>query len=696
MHEKNKKANRLINEKSPYLLQHAHNPVDWYPWGEEAFEKAKRENKPIFLSIGYSTCHWCHVMERESFEDSTVAALMNDVFVSIKVDREERPDIDNIYMTVCQMMTGHGGWPLTILMTPDKKPFFAGTYFPKESKYGRMGLIELISKVDEVWKNKKTEVLASADKITEFLKRNNSNKTQGVLNAKALDKAFNLFSGQFDEENGGFGSSPKFPSPHNLIYLIRYAYGSGNKKALNMAEKTLDKMRLGGVFDHIGGGFHRYSTDSRWLLPHFEKMLYDQGMLAWAYAEAFEAGKNPAFKKTAEEIIEYVLRDMTSPGGGFYSAEDADSEGEEGKFYVWTTDEIREFLPSEDADLFINVYNLKEDGNFIDEASKRKTGVNISHLSSSLEETADRMNVNRAEFISKINGMKSKLNEIREKRIHPYKDDKILTDWNGLMIGSMAKAGKVFDNKKFIYTAEKAFNFVMDNLSVSGKLFHRYRDGEAAIDATLDDFAYMIFASIELYQSTFKTKYLQSALNLNSTLIEKFSDSRDGGFYLTSDSAEELLIRPKDLYDGAMPSGNSIEYYNLIRLYKLTADENLLPIIDGVEKLFAGKVSSAPNVFSMFLTAYSENIFGSNEIVIVEGDNGADNFIRSINSKYLPYKVVLFIPEGEERNELYKLAPFTKDHSTIGNATTVYVCKNFVCNLPTNQTDDMLKQIELN
>ncbi len=690
-----KKSNRLIHEKSPYLLQHAYNPVDWYPWGEEAFQKAKDEDKPIFLSIGYSTCHWCHVMEHESFEDSTVAELMNEVFVSIKVDREERPDIDNIYMTVCQMMSGHGGWPLTIIMTPDKKPFFAGTYFPKESKYGRIGLIDLINRVKEAWKSHRDDILASANKISDYLIESRPVPSESILDKSTMDKAFASFSSQYDEKYGGFGNEPKFPSPHNFLFLLRYWNGTGNEKALNMVTNTLSLMRLGGVYDHIGGGFHRYSTDRKWFLPHFEKMLYDQGMLALAFTEAYSANKNILFKETADEIFNYVLRDMTSPEGAFYSAEDADSDGEEGKFYVWTTKEIRDILSNDDADLFIDVYNLEEEGNYFDESTRQKNGTNIPYLRKSLEDITKEKGFDTNTFLRKIKDIKQKLFKEREKRIHPLKDDKILTDWNGLMITALASAGRTFENGSYIDAAKKAFGFIENNLIKEHLLLHRYRNGEAAIDGQLDDYAYLIMGALELYQSTFNPRYLKIAVELNETVLEKFYDKEHGGFFLTANDAEKLLMRPKDIYDGAIPSGNSIAYYNLLRLYQLTANDKYLKYIEELERLFSGMVAKSPTSFSMFLSALSGNIYSAKEIVIVEGENGIEEFIHPLANYYTPNSTVLVIPSGKEKEVITELAPFTKEHTAVNGLTTVYVCKNFVCNLPTTEPEEMIREISI-
>ena len=474
-------TNRLAQEKSPYLLQHASNPVDWYPWGDEAFEKAKQGDKPVFLSIGYSTCHWCHVMAHESFENPKIAALMNDAFINIKVDREERPDIDSLYMAVAQMMTGSGGWPLTILMTPNKRPFFVATYIPPESRFGRIGMTELVPELSRMWKQEREHL----DTITENIQRSLEASVTGTIGAEldegVLEMVYDHLVERFDQKYGGFGFRPKFPSPHNLLFLLRYWKRSGSTEALQMVETTLHAMRHGGLFDHVGYGFHRYSTDSKWLLPHFEKMLYDQATLTHAYTEAYQATKNPTYADTVHEILTYVQRDLTSPEGGFYSAEDADSEGEEGKFYVWTEEEVRQILPPDEAELFLEIYNFKPDGNFLEEATGKRLGTNIPHLKQTLEAEAKARKTSLKTLKIQLEEARQQLFKAREKRVHPYKDDKILADWNGLMIAGFAKAARVFGEAKYSETAKTAAEFVLTHMRNDySRLFHRFRNGEAA------------------------------------------------------------------------------------------------------------------------------------------------------------------------------------------------------------------------
>jgi len=688
------KANRLINEKSPYLLQHAYNPVDWYPWGEEAFKKAEEENKPVFLSIGYSTCHWCHVMEHESFEDTAVAEIMNKVFVSIKVDREERPDIDHIYMTVCQMMTGHGGWPLSIVMTPDKRPFFSGTYFPKENRYGRIGFVELIKNIDRAWKNQKEDVEQTADQITGYLKQASINDEGTDIPPIVLDDTYEYYSQRFDEQYGGFGTSPKFPSPHNLIFLLRYYKRSNEPKALDMVKKTLVEMRKGGIFDHIGYGFHRYSTDQHWLLPHFEKMLYDQAMLTHAYIEAYQITYNESFRRTAEQILEYVLRDMTSIEGGFFSAEDADSEGEEGKFYVWTKDEVKTILGEEEGELFCKIFNFTDDGNYEEESTRARNGTNIPHLTKSIEEIIKESEVDPAELINKLNKARLTLFANREKRIHPQKDDKILTDWNGLMISAFAKAGRVFNNNNYISAVENAVGFINDKLKTKdGLLIHRYRDGEAKLTATIDDYAFNIWGLLELYESTFETKYLSQAIDLHDKAMKHYWDFVNGGFFFTPDFGESLLVRTKEIYDSAIPSGSSVMMNNLIKLGSLTSNQEYEKIADLLSKSFSENAKKNPQAFTFFLCGL-DFAKGPSFEVILSGKtiDDAQPFIEKLREKFIPNKVVLVVTE-KNLNELKILAPFISNYNFDFGKPQAYVCRNFACELPVDSPEAMLKML---
>lgn len=570
-----KKPNALICEQSPYLLQHAYNPVNWLPWGEEAFEKATREDKPIFLSIGYSTCHWCHVMAHESFEDEEVAQLMNKYFVSVKVDREERPDIDSIYMTVCQMLTGGGGWPLTIIMTPQKKPFFAGTYFPKHSVPGRVGMMELLPRAHQIWLTRRDEIEKSADSIAQALiqysKVESGKKSPDEM---VLQRGFHELNKRFDPVYGGFSPAPKFPTPSNLLFLLRYWKRTNDALALEMVEKTLQNMRLGGIYDHVGFGFHRYSTDSKWLVPHFEKMLYDQALLALAYTEAFMATGKQEYRETAREVISYVLRDLKSPQGTFYSAEDADSEGVEGKFYTWTSDELKEILDESEVFLLSQISKVKDDGNYFEEATREMAGRNIIHLPEPLEKMASKLSVGHPELVTRFKGIMEKLFHRRAKRIRPHRDEKVLTDWNSLMIVALARAGRVFQDENYIRSAQSAIRFMLDNLLLKdGTLLHSYGGGKSKIVGNLDDYAFLTWALLELYESTLKSEYLEKATQMVGYTLEHFWDNENGGFFFTADNTERIITRLKEFYDGAVPSGNSVSALNLLKLACITHDE---------------------------------------------------------------------------------------------------------------------------
>jgi uncharacterized protein len=693
-----KHNNRLTHEKSPYLLQHKHNPVDWYAWGPEAFEKARKENKPIFLSIGYSTCHWCHVMAHESFEDPEVARLLNEVFVCIKVDREERPDIDNIYMRVCQMMTGSGGWPLTIFMTPDKKPFFAGTYIPKESRFGRLGMLELIPRIKEVWQSKHEEILKSADQITAGLNQLSVNSVGTELNESTLRTAFEQLGSRFDGQYGGFASAPKFPTPHNILFLLRYWQSTGDEKALRMVEKTLQAMRDGGIYDHVGFGFHRYSTDPEWLVPHYEKMLYDQAMLAMAYIEAFQATAKIEYGETAKEIFSYVLRDMSDQMGGFYSAEDADSEGVEGKFYIWTEDEVRQILEGEEADLIISMFNIEKTGNFKEEATAKSTGTNILHLKRPLTEIAVKMKTSVEGLNKRIETARLKLFTYRNKRIHPHKDDKILTDWNGLMIAALAKGAQVCNEPRYADAAGRAIDFILKTMRrQDGRLLHRYRDGQAAVLANVDDYAFLIWGLLEIYEATFDTKYLKTALDLNKELIKYFWDEQRGGFYFTADDAEELIVRQKEIYDGAVPSGNSVAMLNLLRLSRITADSDLEKKAIKIMLAFSSDVMNVPSGYTQLMVALGFGIGPSYEIVIVGNPEAKDtkDMLNALRRHFIPNKVVLLKPDNQGSPDITRIAEFTKDQSSIDGKATAYVCLDYACKMPTTDTEKMLELLQV-
>ena len=691
-----KNQNKLACEKSPYLLQHADNPVNWYPWGNEAFKKAIRENKPIFLSIGYSTCHWCHVMAHESFEDPQIAELMNDAFVSIKVDREERPDIDMLYMSVCQMMTGTGGWPLTIIMTPEKEPFFAGTYVPKETRLGRLGMLEIIPRIKEIWTTRRDEALNSASQITAALQKAASPEPSQELDEAILHVAFDQLRDRFDDEYGGFGEEPKFPTSHNLLFLLRYWKRTRDRKALDMVEKTLQAMRYGGIYDQVGFGFHRYSTDRQWLVPHFEKMLYDQALISMAYIEAFQATGKEEYAQSANEIFDYVLRDMTAPDGGFYSAEDADSEGEEGKFYLWTYAEITQILTPDEADLSTKVFNIRQNGNFADETPGSQLGRNILHLTKPLKEIASELNVLELELREHLESIRRKLFAYRNKRIHPNKDDKILTDWNGLMAAALAMGARVLIEPRYTASAEQSIGFIFDKMfSTEGQLLHRYRDGEAALPAHLDDYAFLIQAMLELFETTFDVDYLKKALKLNEYLLKHFWDDKNGGFYFTADDGEHLLIRQKEIYDGAVPSGNSIAMLNLLRLARMTANYDLEQKASKIGRAFFDKVRKSASAYTQLMIAVDFAVGPSYEVVIAGDPQAGDTgkMLRTVQQEFIPNKVVIFVPAGSDSSDIKHIAPFTRNQSTIEGKATAYVCVNYTCKLPTTNLDTMLSSL---
>ncbi|MGF7059632.1 thioredoxin domain-containing protein [Brassicibacter mesophilus] len=619
-------------------------------------------------------------MERESFEDEEVAEVMNKNYIAIKVDKEERPDVDSIYMTFCQALTGQGGWPLTIFMTPDKKPFYAGTYFPKKSKYGRAGLIEILQRISKAWKNDKEDFIESSEQIQEAVKSSYLSYSNEALDKRIIDATFENFSTLFDPQYGGFADSPKFPTPHNLLFLLRYWKYTQNNHALDIVEKTLESMYKGGIFDHIGFGFSRYSVDEKWLIPHFEKMLYDNALLAIAYTEAFQATGKGLYKEVSNKIFTYVLRDMTSQDGGFYSAEDADSEGEEGKFYVWDVEEIEKVLDEEESDVFYDYYNMVPTGNF--------EGKNIPNLiGKDLDEIEKDVDLK-----AKLNEMRKRLFEYRKKRIHPYKDDKILASWNGLMIAALSYAGRAFENNTYIDAAKKSIDFIFKNLiNQKGRLLARYRDGEAAYLAYLDDYAFLVWGLIELYQATFEIQYLMKALELNRDMIRLFWDEKGGGLYLYGKDSEQLIVRPKEVYDGAIPSGNSVAALNMLRLSKITGNEELGDKANQMFKTFGGNIKENPSSYSYFLKAFLYANISTKEVVIAgrKDDKDVKLMISSFNKLFLPFSSIV-INDGNK--DLYEIAPFVQGQQMIDNKATAYVCQNFTCNIPTT---DVKKFVDL-
>tara|TARA_X000000368_G_C23023590_1_gene709154 strand:+ start:1 stop:1878 length:1878 start_codon:yes stop_codon:yes gene_type:complete len=614
-------------------------------------------------------------MEHESFEDDSVAKLLNDNFVSIKVDREELPEIDHLYMSVCQAMTGSGGWPLNIVMTPQKEPFFAGTYFPKDRRGGRSGMLQILPMISEAWATKRDDIMISVNQVKNYLDKVNSKPAGDNLTEELVTSAYDQFRDGFDEEYGGFFRAPKFPSPHNLIFLMRYHYSYNNQFALDMVIKTLKQMRLGGIYDQIGFGFHRYSTDKHWLVPHFEKMLYDQAMIAMAYMEAFHITGDTVFENTTKEIFNYVLRDLTSQDGGFFSAEDADSEGEEGKFYTWTKQEIEEVLGKSLSEDFNTIFSIESDGNFNDESSGKKNGGNIPHL-------------NDFEFYnqSSIESARKKLFDKRKNRVHPLKDDKILTDWNGLMIAALARASIIFQEPSYLEAAIKSSSFVLNKISKNGKLLKRFRNNQAAINSHLDDYAFITWGLLEIYEATFDSKYLSKSLDLMNIMVEDFWDEKNGGFFLGADQSEKLIVRTKTAYDGAIPSGNSVAVMNMLKLSRITGNVKWAELSEKTIRAFSEDIYRAPTGYTLMLSAFLFDTNKSKEIVIV--GNGEDNktkeFINSFHSKYAPHKILLFKDTSLNNNQLEQLANWTSTQYSIDDKPTAYICKNFACNQPTN------------
>ena len=675
--------NRLVFEKSPYLLQHAGNPVDWWPWGDAAFEEAKKRKVPVFLSIGYSTCHWCHVMEHESFEDPEIAKFLNENYICIKVDREERPDIDQIYMNVTVAMNeGRGGWPMTVIMTPERKPFFAGTYFPKPA------VLQIGRKVVDMWASDRTKLVESADNITNGLNEFLAAKKGGPLGEPHMARLSKKLLGNYDSEWGGFGNKPKFPSPHDLSFLTRYWKRSGDAASLEAVENTLTKIRMGGVYDQVGFGLHRYSTDREWFLPHFEKMLYDQALFAIANIDAYQATGKSSYRRTAEEVFTYVMRDMQGPEGGFYSAEDAQSEGEEGKFYLWDPNDVRAALGKEDGDFVIGLFGITDKGTFTEEATGEGNGKSIPYLKKPLSDTDWK----------RLEPLREKLFQVREKRVHPMKDDKVLTDWNGLMIAALARGATAFDEPRYTEAARKAADFVLKTLRrEDGRLLKRYRQGDAALPAHLEDYAFMVWGLLNLYEASFDTRYLGEALALNALMEKHFWDAKDGAFFQTADDSEKLILRNKDTLDGAMPCGNSVAALNLVRLARFTGNPMLEERSVEVIKALSGTLQEREfGSASMFLSAVDFLVGPFYEVVIAgkRDDPGTINMLKTVRERFQPNKVVLFREEGPGATALAKLAPFTENQGMQNGLATAFVCRNQVCDLPTNKIEEMLESLD--
>jgi uncharacterized protein len=678
----NQKPNRLVNEKSPYLLQHAYNPVDWYPWGQEAIDKAKAEDKLIFLSIGYASCHWCHVMEEECFKDGEVADLLNQAFVCIKVDREERPDLDATYMAVCQAMGRNCGWPLNILITPKLNPFLAASYIPKYSRPGLVGMLDLIPQIMQVWKTQRQQAEMVGADIKARIQAIEKRTSQTQIGKEILQDSYDRLTLDYDPDNGGFGAAPKFPTPHKLLYLLRYQAKTGQQKPLAMVETTLKKMQQGGIYDQLGFGFHRYSTDSQWLVPHFEKMLYDQALMALAYTEAFQATSANRYALAAREILTYVQRDLADPNGGFFSSQDADTEGEEGKYYLWTVDEVLDTLPPADAELAIHIYGLKPEGNF-----PGSNGKNILHIAEPLEELAPYKGLTLQELIDRLHTIREALFEARKKRPAPALDDKVLTDWNGLMIAALAKTGSALREPKYIEAAKKAAEFILNQMHHGEVLFHRYAKGEAAVQGFLDDYAFFVFGLIALYEAIFEDKYLQAAADLTKTMISKFWDSENGGFYQTQNS-EAAMPKLKQLYDGAAPSGNSLALYDLLWLSRLISEPTYEQKAREMTKTFAQEIEGSPEAYTFFISGV-DFLIGPSYSVVLIGDlnqNDTSNMLNALRKHYLPTTVIALKHSSKD----------SLGYRQIDGKATAYVCQDQSCFPPTNSLTLVLEQLRLN
>lgn len=691
------KPNRLIEEKSPYLLQHAFNPVDWYPWGEEAFDKARREDKPIFLSIGYSTCYWCHVMEREVFENEEIAKLMNQYVVSIKVDREERPDVDRVYMSALNAMTGGGGWPMSMFLTPDLKPFFSATYIPPVSKYGRRGFPELLTAIHNVWVNRRQDIIADSERIVDHLQQiANPQVTATKTDKTALQRGFDSFSGSYDPKNSGFGKAPKFPRPVAFNFLLRYYNRTGEEKALEMSLETMQRMAKGGMYDHIGGGFHRYATDAKWHVPHFEKMLYDQAQLVISYMEAYQITHEPFYAEVARDVLAYVQRNMTHTEGGFYSAEDAESapdparpkEKKEGAFYTWNRQEMDNLLDPRETKVFYYYFGVKQHGNVTSDPHREFVGENILYVTHSVEETAREFDITADEVLSILSVARRKLFVAREKRPHPHLDDKILVSWNGLMISAFARAYQVLGNEKYIQTAESAGQFILNHLynAEQDKLLRRYRDGEPRYAAHLEDFAFFIQGLLDLYESSLDIRWLKTAINLTEQQNALFYDKKQGGFFDISGTDKSILIRTKESYDGAEPTGNSIAILNLLRLAQMTGNETWQSMADKSLAYFGEKILKTPQALAQFLVALDFSLSKPKQIVIAgQSDNQhTKTLLQEVHTHFIPNKIILLADGGEAQNILASYIPFLASVEMIEGKSTAYICQDYACQLPTS------------
>jgi uncharacterized protein len=681
-------ANRLANETSPYLLQHKDNPVDWYPWGQEALKKAREEDRPILLSVGYSACHWCHVMERESFEDEQTARMMNEHFVNIKVDREERPDIDSIYMSAVQALTRHGGWPMTVFMTPDGAPFYGGTYFPPTPRGGLPSFQQLLLTLADAYENRREEVLQSAESVRDYLQATTAAAMPKAETAgeSLLDGAAAALLSQHDARFGGFGGAPKFPQPMNLEVLLRHHRRTGDRGALAAVETTLRRMADGGIYDHLGGGFARYSVDAYWLVPHFEKMLYDNALLARIYLEAHQATGDPFYRRVAEETLDYVLRDMTSPDGGFYSAEDADSEGEEGKFYVWTPKEIEGVLDPDDARLALRYWDVTEGGNF--------EGKNILNVPRPLEVVADEFGLAPEELWDRIVDIREKLLAFRAERVRPGRDEKVLAAWNGLMLRAFALAARVTGRDDYREAARRNATFLLENMKADGRLHRSHKDGRARFNGYLEDYAMVADGLVGLYEATFETRWLAEADNLCDAMNELFWDEERRAFYDTPADHEELVTRPRDVYDNATPSGNSVAVEVMLRLALLLDRNDYRERAGEVLEEMGGGMEKIPSAFGRLLAALDFATSGTREIALI-GDPeapGTKALLDTIYTRYLPNKVVA--GRAEDDAESAGLIPLLAQRPARDDKATAYVCEGYACQAPTTDPEELARQLD--
>ena len=692
-----KRTNRLAKATSPYLVQHAHNPVDWYEWGPEALEKARKEDKPIFLSIGYAACHWCHVMAHECFENDEIAAVLNEHFVSIKVDREERPDIDEIYMQATMALNqGRGGWPMSLFLTPDLKPFFAGTYIPAPS------FLNLCNRLSQVWISQRDQIDNQAAQMADYLRNWAAEPKAGeaTITRDLVTRAAEQLAGAFDATLGGMsgGGTNKFPPSMAMDLMLREYHRTGTKKYLDRVNLTLENMAYGGIYDQLGGGIHRYSTDVRWFLPHFEKMLYDQALVSDIYLDAYQLTRRPLYGRIAREILDYCLADLRSPEGAFYSTRDADSEGLEGKFYVWTADELRAVLGEADAKLFSAYYNVAEQGNWKDTTGHAPEGpINILHITRPLEAVAKQHDIEPDALTQRLAGMRTTLLAVRAKRVAPGLDDKTLTAWNGMLIHSLARAYRVLGEPRYRDAAVKATEFVLTHLRKDGRLLRTYRNGNAHLMAYLDDYAHLIEALITLYETTFDVRWLDEAVALNEVLIRHYFDETDGGFFYTADDHETLLTRTKDPGDGAVPSGNSVQAMNLLRLAILLDRPDLRKKADSIFRAFQAAAAERPGAVERLLCAVDFNLGSPKEIAIVgkPGDPATEALIRTVYERYLPNKVVALIdPDAANAADLGKRIPLLAGKVRVNDLPAAYVCQNYTCKLPVTRPEDLVKQLD--